>query len=225
MKKLVLSSIISMVAVSLAISGDIENYNFNYQISPSQVKSVSVPSPNYTTISRNSSEVVDHFKYFPVFKKGIYEYEYESTNFTGKKKITVEFKDYSEKDGITNITITYFNKKNIKSIDYSIKISERGIISKDIISGDERLEIPIPLFSDKRWTENGNQSRVIGFSSKVQTPYNTFDNCLKILTNVANSETGRIERYYSENIGLVKETIKMEDKTDILTLVKYTESK
>jgi len=227
MKKILTLSLVSMVAISLS-SKDIGKYDFDYEISPDIIKniSVSVPSPDYSTIaSKSSQNVVDHFKYMPIFKKARYEYEYESTNFTGKKKVIVEFKGYSEKDALASASITYFNKKDAKTIEYSIKITEKGILATDSILGNERIEIPIPLFKDKRWTENGNENRVIGFSSKIQTPYSNFDNALKILTNVSNSEAGKIERYYAENIGLVKEVIKIEDKTDILTLVNYTEIK
>jgi len=215
-KSLIIYIILILVAkINNIYAFDYKNYNFETDIKIEE--NFTLHMPDYTTISKNSSEIVDHFKYLPIFTKGIYEYEYESTNFVGKKKITVEFLDH--KDSITTVLVTYYNKKDIKKVNYSIKISERGIIFNDIVTGEERIEIPIPLFKDKRWTENGNSNRVIGFSSKVETPMQVYNNCMKILTNII--ENGKIERFYAENIGLVKEIIKSEDATHILTLKSY----
>jgi hypothetical protein len=226
MKKIIMLSITLIITTKININAffDYKNYNFENDIKVNDIKNNDIfglQVPNYVSETRNLSEVVDHFKYLPIFTKGIYEYEYESTNFIGTKKIVVEFLGYSEKDSLTAVLVTYYNKKEIKQKNYSIKVSQRGLIFNDIITGEERIEIPIPLFKDKRWSENGNENRVIDFSSKVETPTKTYDNCLKILTNL--KENGKIERYYSENIGLVKEVIKSEDATHILTLKSYTQ--
>jgi len=218
MKKLITLYITIIIATQIHLfSNDYENYRFNSDIKIN--RNIKLPVPDYVIESRSSSQIVDHFKYLPVFDKGTYEYEYESTSFTGKRKIVMEFLGYSEKDSSTLVSLTYYNKKDTKTFNYTIKITQRGIIFNDIITGEERTEIPIPLFKDKRWSENGNENRVIGFSSKVETPYGKYDNCLKILTSL--KENGKMERFYAEGIGLVMEKIKTEDKTDILTLVRY----
>ncbi|MEF3281046.1 MAG: hypothetical protein K6357_08810 [Elusimicrobiota bacterium] len=218
--------IISLISLSIGISAtafDLKDYNFDYDITSLQLD-LEVPKVVMELpAAKNASEVVDHFKYFPIFKKIRYEYEYESTDFTGKKKIIVEFNGYSEKDSVTTAIVTYYNKKDIKTIEFPIRLLEKGIYSRDIILGIERFEIPIPLFKDKRWSENGNENRVIGFSSRVQTSNNVYENCLKILTHLKSSEFNKIERYYAPGIGLVKEVIKSEDKTDIITLVNFLE--
>ncbi len=217
MKKMVYLSIILTQIILNA--GEPKSYNFENDLDKNIIRELKLLSPDYSTVVRNASDVVDHFKYFPVFKNLIYEYEYESTNFTGKKKITVTTKSYSEKDGLSIMEVKYYNKKgNIVSKQYTIKITERGIIASDILTLTERIEIPIPLFKDKRWSENGYSNRVIGFSSKVETLYKNFDNCMKILST---SESAKIERFYAPDIGLVKQIFKSEERTDILTIVSF----
>lgn len=223
MKKVLILVIVSSVGMMLN-SQDL--YDFSYDINPKNVTIEEIPAPQKTIITtKNSTETQDPYLYLPIFKKVRYEYSYESTNFTGKKKITVEFINYSEKEASVSAKITYYNKKDVKTIEYSLKITEKGILATDSILGGERIEIPIPLFKDKRWTENDKENRVIGFSSKVETPYGNFENCLKILTNIKGTEIGKRERYYAKNIGLVKEIIKFEDKTDIISLEKFEELK
>lgn len=222
MKKVLL---ILISSVGMVLNAEII-YDFNTDLNiKSAEPKIELPLPQFRTETRNSSEVHDPYIYLPIFKKVRYEYSYQSTNFSGSKKIVVEYLEYSEKDSLVKARITYYNKKNTKTIDYSLKITDKGIYATDSILGGERLEIPIPLFKDKRWTENGNENRVIGFSSKIEVPYGNFDNCLKILTNIKGAEIGKRERYYAPNIGLVKEVIKFEDKTDIIELEKMEEIK
>lgn len=209
-----------LVSITVVPVVGMENYNFEYDIKMDVIRNVSVPTLVVSDVLKSSSETVDYFKYFPIFKKIKYEYEYESTTFLGKKKIIVEFKTYSEKDSIATATVYYYNKRTVKIIDYNIKVDEKGIISRDIINGIDRIEIPIPLFKDKRWSDDKYENRVIGFSSTVKIGNKTYTNCLKILGN-SKTETGKTERYYADGIGLIKEVIKTEDKTDILTLVNY----
>ncbi|MCX7641952.1 MAG: hypothetical protein N2Z20_04890 [Elusimicrobiales bacterium] len=223
MKKLIIV-IVSSVGMIL----NAENYyNFSYDINIKKLE-VDVKIPSFKIDSntiKNSSEIHEPYLYLPIFKKLRYEYSYESTNFVGKKKIVVEFTGYSEKDSLATAKIVYYNKKDTKAIEFSLKITEKGILATDSILGGERIEIPIPLFKDKRWTENDKENRVIGFSSKAETPYGNFTNCLKILTNIKGNEIGKRERYYAPNIGLVKEIIKFEEKTDIIELEKFEEIK
>lgn len=226
MKKIVLVGLSSLI-LTIHINAQI-NYDFSYAIDFKKSEKIEIQNPKPAIdipLSRTSSETQNPYLYLPIFKKMRYEYSYQSTNFVGKRKIVVEYKEYSEKEFQTKVTLTYFNKKDTKTIEYFLKITEKGILATDSILGGERLEIPIPLFKDKRWTENDKENRVIGFSSKAETPYGTLQNCLKILTNIKGAEVGKRERYYAPNIGLVKEIIKFEDKTDIIELERFEELK
>lgn len=221
-----MKKVLMAVLSSLTISLNAQMYDFSYDIKSNLLEKFEISTPNPVKdnfFMKTSSETQDPYLYLPIFRKIRYEYSYQSTNFVGKRKIVVEFKGYSDKEFQTKVTLTYFNKKDIKTIEYVLKITEKGILATDSILGGQRIEIPIPLFKDKRWTENDKENRVIGFSSKVETPYGVFQNCLKILTNIKGAEIGKRERYYAPNIGLVKEIIKFEDKTDIIELEKFEE--
>lgn len=200
-------------------------YDFSHDIIKNLPK-IDIEEPKASideTVLKTSSQSQDPYIYLPIFKRVKYEYSYQSTNFVGKRKIIVEFIEYSPNENQTKVLLTYFNKKDVKTIEYFLKITDRGILATDSILGGQRIEIPIPLFKDKRWTENDKENRVIGFSSRAETPYASFQNCLKILTNIKGSEIGKRERYYAPYIGLVKEIIKIEDRTDIIELEKFEE--
>lgn len=223
MKRVILIGIISSIGLILNSQGFA--YDFSYDINFKNIDLINIPSPQMKVITKNSSQTQDPYLYLPIFKKVRYEYTYESTNFLGKRKITVEFLGYSQESKQASARIIYHNKNKVKVIDYLLKITEKGIVATYSIGGGERIEIPIPLFKDKRWTEGDKENRVIGFSSKVETPYGKFDNLLKILTTIKGAEIGKRERYYAANIGLVKEVIRFEDKTDIISLERFEEIK
>ncbi len=211
------SLVLAIISSTLMLNAEIYEFTKDFDLKNNKFE---LPTPQIQLINKNSTETYDPYIYLPIFKKIKYEYSYKSTNFIGEKKIEVEFVEYSEKELLTKATITYYNKKDVKRKDFEFRVSEKGIIATDSIIGGKRIEIPIPLFKDKRWTENGNENRVIGFSSKVETPYGSFNNCLKILTNIKGNEVGKRERYYAPGIGLVKEILKVEERVDIIELVK-----
>jgi len=194
---------------------------FNQGLKISEKFEIPIPSLPYLDTSKNSSESLDPYNYLPIFNRVVYEYEYTSSEFIGNKKVVVEFKGYSEKDSLTNVTITYYNKKGTKIVDYTIKISPSGLISSDSILGGSRIELPIPLFKDKQWTENSNNNRITSINAKVQTQAGTFLNCLKVYTRIGGGDAGSAERYYAPGIGLVMENVNAEDKQESIKLVSF----
>ncbi|MGC9070001.1 MAG: hypothetical protein ACP5IO_01655 [Elusimicrobiales bacterium] len=217
MKKLIL---VIVSSVGIMLKAEVYDFTTDINIKTEGIKT-ELPTPKPQILNKNSTQTHNPYLYLPIFKKIRYEYSYTSTNFIGTKKIEVEFVEYSTKDSLTTATITYYNKNNVKKVNYQLKITDKGIFATDSIIGDQRIEIPIPLFKDRRWSENGNENRVIGFSSKVKTPYGSFDSCLKILTSIKGSEIGKNERYYAPNVGLVKEVFKSEERVDTIELVKF----
>lgn len=223
--KVILTLILTAGFVLNLKSAGIENLaatiSKNFNLNSVKKHEVSVPEVHVLIdSSKNSTETADPFLYYPILKKMTYEYSLESTEFVGKKKVIVKFLNYSEKDSLMSGTITYFNKKSLKTVDFTVRINEQGLYNSKPVIGEPRIEIPIPLFKDKRWTENGNKNRVIGFSSAVTTPAGEFK-CMKILTKIFDGDTGKIERFYAPGIGLIKEVRKSEEKSYILTLITY----
>jgi len=179
-------------------------------------KGFEIPSPVgfSVEVSKNSSQTADPYLYLPISIKGVYEYEFTSSEFQGAKKVIVEYKGYSEKDSMAIASITYFNKNGKKTYDFTLKIAQNGIVASDTILAGARVEIPFPLFKGKEWTENSDKNRVSTFSAKVSVPAGTFDNCLKITTKIGGGDAGFSERYYAPGKGLVMETVNAEDKQE-----------
>ncbi|GAB4033793.1 MAG: hypothetical protein Fur0012_13800 [Elusimicrobiota bacterium] len=192
-------------------------------ISVGNYKGFEVPSPTGFSVdaTKSSSETADPYLYLPISIKGVYEYEFTSSEFQGTKKVVVEFKGYSEKDSMASASITYFNKNSQKSNDFTLKIADNGIISSDTVLAGARIEIPFPLFKGKEWTENSDKNRVSTFSAKISVPAGNFENCLKITTRIGGGDAGVAERYYAPNLGLVMETVNAEDKQETLRLVSF----
>jgi len=226
--------LILILAVNPVFSQDIEvKLKDVFSLTDSQIKpfldeavknskafSVPEPVPYYET-NKNSSETQDPYLYLPIFTKAIYEYEFTSSEFSGTKKVVVEYKDYSEKDSQASATIYFYNKKEVKTFDLNIKIKNNGLFVTGSILEGARTEIPIPLFKGKEWSENSNKNRVSSFSARIQTPAGNFENCLKIVTAIAGGDAGNAERYYAPNIGLIYEKISAEDKQELIRLVSY----
>lgn len=192
-------------------------------ISLENYKGFEIPSPSGFSVeqNKNSSETADPYVYLPISVKAVYEYEYTSSEFQGSKKVIVEYKGYSEKDSLTSASITYYNRNGQKTSDFTLKISNNGILASDTILAGARIEIPFPLFKGKEWTENSDKNRVSTFSAKASVPAGNFENCLKIITKIGGGDAGIAERYYAQNVGMVLENISAEDKQETLKLVSF----
>ena len=184
-----------------------------------------VPAPvnPFVEPGKDSSETADPYVYLPIQVRMVYEYEYTSSEFLGSKRVTVEYKGYSEKDSLTNASITYYNKNGVKNYEFQIKVNPNGLsVSDTILAGVARIEIPFPLFKGKEWTENSDKNRVSTFSAKTSLPAGNFAGCLRITTKLGGGDAGSAERIYAPGIGLVSETITAEDKQESLKLISFS---
>ena len=158
-------------------------------------------------------------EFFPMVKNRIYEYEYTSSEFLGARKLTIEYLDYSEKEGFITARLTAYNRTTPWVEDYSVQFKGDGLHATSSPLGGPRVEIPLPLYQNRSWTEGSHYSRVTSLKHKATVPAGTFEGCLKILTRIGGGDAGSAYRIYAPGVGLVEEALSAEDRQDHIRLV------
>ncbi|MDQ7773854.1 MAG: hypothetical protein RDU13_10055 [Elusimicrobiales bacterium] len=158
-------------------------------------------------------------EFFPMRKSRIYEYEYTSSEFLGSRKLTIEYLDYSEKEGFLTARLTAYNRNTPWVEDYSVRFKADGLHATSSPLGGPRVEIPLPLYQNRSWTEGAYYNRVTSLKHKVTVPAGTFENCLRILTKIGGGDAGSAYRVYAPGVGLVEEALSAEDRQDHIRLV------
>jgi hypothetical protein len=161
----------------------------------------------------------DATEFFPMRKSRIYEYEYTSSEFLGSRKLTIEYLDYSEKEGFLTARLTAYNRTTPWVEDYSVQFKGDGLHATSSPLGGPRVEIPLPLYQNRSWSEGQFYNRVTSLKHRTTVPAGTFEGCLKILTKIGGGDAGSAYRVYAPGVGLVEEALSAEDRQDHIRLV------
>lgn len=158
-------------------------------------------------------------EFFPMRKNRIYEYEYTSSEFLGTRKLTIEYLDYSEQEGLLTARLTAYNRTTPWVEDYSVQFKGDGLHATSSPLGGPRMEIPLPLYQNRSWSEGAYYNRVTSLKYRTTVPAGTFEGCLKILSKIGGGDTGSAYRIYAPGVGLVEEVLSAEDRQDHIRLV------
>lgn len=158
-------------------------------------------------------------EFFPMRKNRIYEYEHTSSEFLGTRKLTIEYLDYSEKEGFLTARLTAHNRTTPWVEDYSVQFKSDGLHSTSSPLGGPRVEIPLPLYQNRSWTEGQLYNRVTSLKYRTTVPAGTFEGCVKILSKIGGGDAGSAYRVYAPGVGLVEEALSAEDRQDHIRLV------
>ncbi len=181
--------------------------------------SFSIPEPLILR-PENKAPVTE---FFPMLKNRIYEYEYTSSEFLGSRKLTIEYLDYSEKEGFLTARLTAYNRTTPWVEDYSLRFKGDGLYATSSPLGGPRLEMPLPLYQNRSWTEGAYYNRVTSLKHKTTVPAGTFEGCVKILSKIGGGDAGSAYRVYAPGVGLVEEALSAEDRQDHIRLVSIKE--
>lgn len=177
--------------------------------------SFAIPEP--LIIKPESKDTATEF--FPMIKNRIYEYEYTSSEFLGSRRLTLEHLDYSEKEGFLTVRLTAYNRNTPWVETFSVQFKGDGLHATSSPLGGPRMEIPLPLYQNRSWTEGSYYNRVTSLKHKVTVPAGTFENCVRILTKIGGGDAGSAYRVYAPGVGLVEEALSAEDRQDHIRLV------
>ncbi|MDT8286019.1 MAG: hypothetical protein RQ748_02825 [Elusimicrobiales bacterium] len=177
--------------------------------------SFSIPEPLIVRPETKDSAT----EFFPMIKNRIYEYEYTSSEFLGTRRLTIAYLDYSEKEGFLTARLTAYNRTTPWVEDYSVQFKGDGLHATSSPLGGPRLEIPLPLYQNRSWSEGQLYNRVTSLRYKTTVPAGQFEGCLKILTKIGGGDAGSAYRIYAPGVGLVEEALSAEDRQDHIRLV------
>lgn len=156
-------------------------------------------------------------EFFPMRKSRIYEYEYTSSDFPGTRKLTIEHLDYSENEGVLAARLTAYNRDTPWVEDYGVRFKADGLHATSSPLGGPRVEIPLPLYQNRSWTEGAYYNRVTSLKHRITVPAGTFEGCLRILTRIGGG-AGSAYRVYAPGVGLVEEALSAEGRRDHIRL-------
>lgn len=177
--------------------------------------SFSIPEPLILRPENKDSAT----EFFPMIKNRIYEYEYTSSEFLGTRRLTIEYLEYSEKENYLTARLTAYNRTTPWVEDYSVHFKGDGLYATSSPLGGPRLEVPLPLYQNRSWSEGSFYNRVTSLRYRTSVPAGDFEGCLKILSKIGGGDAGSAYRIYAPGVGLVEEALSAEDRQDHIRLV------
>lgn len=160
--------------------------------------------------------------YFPL-KSGLrYTYNFTSSDFEGTAKIFIDITESSKKEDkiIAKAKMT-FALRDTHTTDFEIINDGQWVYATNGIVTGGRKEFPIPPEAGKKWIDAPDCCRIQSLKEKKDVPAGKFENCMKIVTLIADGDGGTACRWYAPNIGLIAEDYHAEDKQCELSLVSY----
>ncbi len=161
--------------------------------------------------------------YFPLKAGAEYRYEHTGSEFTGVETVSLKIISAASANDEIRATVTIESELNGEktSARSIVTVKPSGVESSEtIISGNTRMEFPLPPAKGRRWCDG------IGYAdeneiSALNISEGGFSGCMKVETLTGGGDAGTAFRIYCPGTGLVYEQVDGEAVQNILKLVSF----
>ena len=160
--------------------------------------------------------------YFPLKENFRYTYKFTSSDFEGEATVYIDIlKTEKNAETIKASARMTFILRDTHTTDFEIVNDGKWVYSTNGIVTGGRKEFPVPPVEGGKWVEAPDSCRIQTLSDTKETAAGKFENCMKIVTLIADGDGGAAMRWYAPETGLVYEDYHAEDKQCELELVGY----
>lgn len=159
-------------------------------------------------------------EYFPLEEKRRLTYKLTSSDFEGTAVVHIDIlkTECQENKTVAKATMT-FSLKDTHTADFEIINDGKWVYSTNGIVTGGRKEFPVPPAEGSKWIEAPDSCRIQTLGDVKETAAGKFENCMKVVTLIADGDGGAAMRWYAPGIGLIYEDYHAEDKQCELELI------